>query len=426
MNHAGVDMEWKALIMTAMSQITGEKLFVESVPVRGKRVLVRADFNVPLQEDGGALRITDDRRIAESLPTIRYLVRHGARTILMSHLGRPKGKPDPKQSLGPVAGRLEELLGTSVPLAADCVGTPARTAVSKMKDGDVVLLENLRFHPEEEKNDAGFAKQLAELGEVYVNDAFGAAHRAHASTEGITHHLRPCAAGYLLKKELDYLGKALASPKRPFLAILGGAKISGKIDVINSLLEKVDSLVIGGGMAYTFFKAMGYEIGQSILEADRVEMARDILARAKAKKGFELLLPVDCVVADRFDNEADSRVVRASAIPPDRQGMDIGPDSIHLFSRAIAHAKTIVWNGPMGVFEFPNFAEGTVSVAEALAKATEKGAVTIVGGGDSAAAIAEAGLDKKVTHVSTGGGASLEFLEGKALPGVVALDEKQG
>ncbi len=423
--HAGVDRAEKPLIMTAMSQSTAEKLFVEDVPVRGKRVLVRVDFNVPLEEEDGALRITDDRRIVESLQTIRYLIRQGARTILMSHLGRPKGKPDPKQSLGPVAVRLEELLGTSVPVVGDCVGPPAQMAVSKMKDGDVVLLENLRFHSEEEKNDEGFAKRLAELGEVYVNDAFGAAHRAHASTEGITRHLRPCAAGFLLKKELDYLGKALAAPKRPFLAIIGGAKISGKIDVINSLIEKVDSLIIGGGMAYTFFKAMGYEIGQSILDADRVEMARDILARAKAKKGFELLLPLDCVVADRFDNDADTRVVRVNAIPYDRQGLDIGPDSIHLFSRAIAHAKTIVWNGPMGVFEFPNFAEGTASVAEALAKATEKGAVTIVGGGDSAAAIAAAGLDKKVTHVSTGGGASLEFLEGKVLPGVAALDDKK-
>jgi len=400
------------------------KMFVEDLPVRGKRVLVRVDFNVPLEVQNGKTRITDDRRIVESLPTIRFLMRSGARTILMSHLGRPKGKPDPQQSLRPVAERLEELLGNEVPLAPDSVGEAVLAQVLKMKDGEVLLLENLRFHAGEEKNDPAFAVQLAALGEMYVNDAFGAAHRAHASTEGVTRHLSPRAAGYLLKKELDSLGQVLASPRRPFVAIIGGAKISGKIEVIQSLLSKVDTLLIGGGMAYTFLKALGHEIGQSILEADRVEMARDLLAQAKGRTGFELLLPVDCVVADRFENEAERRVVRVKAIPPDRMGMDIGPETIALFTRVITHARTVVWNGPMGVFELPNFAAGTAAVAEALAQATEKGALTIVGGGDSAAAIAQAGLEKRVSHVSTGGGASLEFLEGKVLPGVAALDDR--
>jgi phosphoglycerate kinase len=416
--------------MGAMSQekkpeMTGsEKLFVEDLTVRGKRVLVRVDFNVPLEAEDGGYRITDDRRIQESLQTIRWLIRSGARTILMSHLGRPKGKPDKQYSLAPVAGRLEELLGKSVPLAPDCVGPAAKALAEKMKDGDVLLLENLRFHAEEEKNDPAFAAQLASLGEMYVNDAFGSAHRAHASTEGVTHHLRPCAAGHLMKKELDYLGKALASPRRPFVAIIGGAKISGKIDVIEHLLGKVDSLIIGGGMAFTFFKAMGYEVGQSILEPDKVELARDLLARAKTRAGFELLLPVDTVVADKFEGYTQTKTVRANAIPHNFQGMDIGPDSTLAFTKAIARSKTAVWNGPMGVFEDSNFAAGTIAVAKALADATQKGAVTIVGGGDSAAAIAQAGLDKKVSHVSTGGGASLEFLEGKVLPGVAALTDK--
>ncbi len=395
-------------------------MFVEDLSVRGKRVLVRVDFNVPLEEADGKFRITDDRRILASLDTIRWLVKNGARTILMSHLGRPKGQPQPKFSLAPVAERLGELLGQPVPLAPDCVGESARSLVSNMKDGDVVLLENVRFHGEETKNDPAFAAQLASLGEMYVNDAFGSAHRAHASTEGVTKHLSPCAAGYLMKKELDYLGRALASPQKPFVAILGGAKISGKIDVIENLLQQVDRLIIGGGMAYTFFNAMGREIGQSILEADRVDMARDILSRAKEK----LLLPVDCVVADKFENDARRSTVRAEAIPADQQGMDIGPESIKAFTGAIAGAKTIVWNGPMGVFEFPNFASGTNAVAKALADATAGGAITIVGGGDSAAAITQAGLDKKVSHVSTGGGASLEFLEGKVLPGVAALTDR--
>jgi phosphoglycerate kinase len=406
-------------------KMQNDKLFVEDLKVRGKRVLVRVDFNVPLEEEGGAYKVADDRRITESLQTIRWLMKNGARTILMSHLGRPKGKPDPKYSMAPVAARLQELLGKLVPLAPDCVGPKVQEMVGKMADGDILLLENLRFHAEEEKNVPEFAAQLAALGEMYVNDAFGTAHRAHASTEGVTKKVRPCAAGYLMKKELDYLGKALASPKRPFMAIIGGAKISGKIDVIESPMGKVDVLIIGGGMAFTFYKAMGYEIGGSILEADKVDLAKDLMARAKAKKGFELLLPVDTKVADKFEGYTQTKTVRSNAIPSDMQGMDIGPDTIALFSKAVSKGKTIVWNGPMGVFEDPNFAEGTEAIARALADATEKGAVTIIGGGDSAAAITQAGLDKKVTHVSTGGGASLEFLEGKVLPGVAALDDKK-
>ena len=401
-----------------------EKLFVEDLKVRGKRVLVRVDFNVPLEEQGGSYEVSDDRRIVESLPTIRWLAKNGARTILMSHLGRPKGKPEAKYSMAPVAGRLQELLGKQIPLAPDCVGEKVNAMAMALKDGEILLLENLRFHAEEEKNDPVFSKQLASLGEMYVNDAFGTAHRAHASTEGVTKNVRPCAAGYLLKKELDYLGKTLAAPRRPFLAIIGGAKISGKIDVIQNLMGKVDTLIIGGGMAYTFFKAMGYEIGHSILEEDKVDLARDILANAKAKAGFELLLPVDTVVADKFEGYTQTKTVRSNAIPSNFQGMDIGPDTTFMFAKAIAKSKTIVWNGPMGVFEDPNFAEGTFAIAKALAAVTAKGAVTIIGGGDSAAAIAQAGLDKKVTHVSTGGGASLEFLEGKVLPGVAALDDK--
>ena len=409
-----------------MSKIQSyNKLFIEDLQVKGKRVLVRVDFNVPLEESEGGVTVGDDRRIQESLPTIRWLARHGARTVLMSHLGRPKGKPDPKQGMAPVAARLTELLGTPVAVAPDCIGAPVKAMVDRLKDGEILLLENLRFHAEEEKNDTEFAKGLAALGDLYVNDAFGTAHRAHASTEGVTHHLRPAASGYLLKKELDYLGNALAAPRRPFVAIIGGAKISGKIDVITSLFDTVDALIIGGGMAYTFYKAMGREIGGSILEPDRVELARQLLDQAKSRKAFELHLPVDCVVADRFDNDASQHVVRSTAIPKDRQGMDIGPETIGLFSKVIHHAKTVVWNGPMGVFEFPNFADGTNAIAQALAEATSRGAVTIVGGGDSAAAIKQAGLDKKVTHVSTGGGASLEFLEGKVLPGVAALDERK-
>ena len=395
------------------------KLFVEDLDVRGKRVLVRVDLNVPLDD---SKEITDDRRIRESLPTVRRLMAGGARTILMSHLGRPKGKPDPAFSLRPVADRLGELLRKEVPLAPDCIGPQVQKMLQALGDGDVLLLENLRFHAGEEKNDPKLVDELAALGELYVNDAFGTAHRAHASTEGVARKMKLRAAGYLLRKELEYLGRALEDPKRPFTAIIGGAKISGKIDVIEALSKKVDNLIIGGGMAYTFFKAMGREIGGSLLEPDKVDLARDLLERAKTSRS-KLLLPVDCVAADRFDDAADRRVVPAEAIPPDRQCLDIGPRTIDLFSRTIIESGTVVWNGPMGVFEMPNFAVGTRAIAEALAECTRRGGITIVGGGDSAAAIAEAGLDDKVSHVSTGGGASLEFLEGKKLPGVEALSD---
>ena len=395
------------------------KLFIEDLDVRGKRVLVRVDLNVPLDDAG---EITDDRRIRESLPTVRRLMSGGARTILMSHLGRPKGKPDPAFTLRPVADRLGELLRKEVPLAPDCIGPQVQKMLQALGNGDVLLLENLRFHAGEEKNDPKFVDELAALGELYVNDAFGTAHRAHASTEGVARKMKLRAAGYLLRKELDYLGRALEDPKRPFTAIIGGAKISGKIDVIEALSKKVDNLIIGGGMAYTFFRAMGREIGGSLLEPDKIDLARDLLERAKTSRS-KLLLPVDCVAADRFDDAADRRVVSADAIPPDRQCLDIGPRTIDLFSKAIVESGTVVWNGPMGVFEMPNFAVGTRAIAEALAECTRRGGITIVGGGDSAAAIAEVGLEGEVSHVSTGGGASLEFLEGKKLPGVEALSD---
>jgi len=394
------------------------KLFLEDLDVRSKRVLVRVDFNVPVDDEG---EITDDRRIRESLPTIRWLMEHRARTILMSHFGRPKGKPDPAFSLRPVAERLSEILRKEVPLSPDCVGPEVERRLQALGDGDVLLLENLRFHPGEEKNDPDFAAKLAALGEIYVNDAFGAAHRAHASTEGVTHKFVERAAGCLMKKELDYLGKALEAPGRPFVAVIGGAKISGKIDVIEALLKKVDTLIVGGGMAYTFFKAMGREIGKSLLEADKIDLAKKILEKTRSGKGAKLLLPVDCVAADRFADDADRIVVDAESIPPDRDCLDIGPRTIDLFSRAVREAKTVVWNGPMGVFEMESFAAGTRAIARALADCTRAGGVTVVGGGDSAAAIQQAGLDDQVSHVSTGGGASLEFLEGKRLPGVEAL-----
>jgi phosphoglycerate kinase len=396
-----------------------KKLSIDGLEPRGKRVLVRVDFNVPLDDAG---EITDDRRIRESLPTIQKLMDRGARVILMSHLGRPKGK-DPKLGLRPVADRLGELLRREVPLAPDSIGPEVHRLLQALGDGAVLLLENLRFHPGEEKNDPKFVDALASLGEIYVNDAFGTAHRAHASTEGVARKLPVRAAGYLLQKELDYLGKALESPKRPFVAIIGGAKISGKIDVIQALLQKVDTLLIGGGMAYTFFKAMGREIGRSIAEPDKVALARKILDENRAAGGKKVLLPVDCVAADRFADDADRIVVGADAIPADRECLDIGPRTIDLFSGAIRGAKTVVWNGPMGVFEMPSFAAGTLAVARALAECTRDGGITVVGGGDSAAAIAQAGLESQVTHVSTGGGASLEFLEGKKLPGVEVLTD---
>ena len=397
-----------------------EKLFIEDLDLKGKKVLVRVDFNVPLNEN---LEITDDIRITSALPTIKKIINDGGKAILMSHLGRPKGEVNPKFSLKPAAVRLGELLGTKVKFADDCIGESVKTLVADLKEKEVLLLENLRFHAEETKNDPAFAKQLAELGDVYINDAFGSAHRAHASTEGVTKFIDQCASGYLMKKELDYLGKAIANPKRPFTAILGGAKISGKIDVIQQLMTKVDNLIIGGGMAYTFYKAQGYEIGTSLLEADKIELAKEILEKAKTS-GVNFMLPVDVVVAPEFDNCSLSDDVPVTSMPADKMGLDIGPKTIEKFKAVIEESKTVVWNGPMGVFEFDNFAIGTNAIAEALVTATEKGAITIIGGGDSAAAIKKAGLDDKVSHVSTGGGASLEFLEGKVLPGVEALTDK--
>ena len=394
------------------------KLFLEQLDVRGKRVLVRVDFNVPFDKEG---EISDDLRIRESFPTIRWLVDHGARTILMSHRGRPGGKVVSELSLEPVAAHLGDLLRKTVPLAPDCVGPEVKRKLQGLGNGDVLLLENLRFHGGEESNDPAFAAELASLGEIYVNDAFGTAHRAHASTEGVTHKISQRAAGYLMRKELEYLGKALENPRRPFVGIVGGSKVSGKIEVIEALLKKVDTLVIGGGMAYTFFKAMGREIGHSLLEEDRLEVAKRILEETRGKG--RLLLPVDCVVADRFANDADTTVVDADKLPADRQALDIGPRSVERFTQIVREAKTAIWNGPMGVFEMESFAKGTFSIAESLAAATAAGGVTIVGGGDSALAITEAGLRGQVSHVSTGGGASLEFLEGKRLPGVEALSE---
>lgn len=396
------------------------KLSIDDVELKGKRVLVRVDFNVPLDEN---LKITDDIRITSSLPTIKKIISEGGKAILMSHLGRPKGGPNLKYSLKPAAVRLSEILEKDVNLAPDCTGAEVYALVNKMKEGDVLVLENLRFHAEEEKNDPEFAKQLAGLGDIYINDAFGSAHRAHASTEGITKFIKTSAAGYLMQKELDYLGGAIFNPNRPYCAILGGAKISGKIDVISNLLDKVDSLIIGGGMAFTFFKAQGKEIGKSLLEEDKIELAKIVLEKAN-QQGIKLLLPVDVVVAEEFKNESPSTIVEVEKIPSDKMGLDIGPETINLFSKEIQVSKTVVWNGPMGVFEMDNFAKGTFAVAQALADATVKGAVTIIGGGDSAAAIAKAGLADKVSHVSTGGGASLEFLEGKVLPGVAALTDK--
>ena len=395
------------------------KLSIDKVELNGKRVLVRVDFNVPLDEN---LNITDDIRITSSLPTIKKIIADGGKVILMSHLGRPKGQVNPKYSLRPTATRLAELLGKEVVLAHDCVGQEVKDIVAKMNNGDVVLLENLRYHAEEEKNDSEFAKQLAELGDVYINDAFGSAHRAHASTEGVTKYIKTCAAGYLMKKELDYLGGAVLDPKRPYCAILGGSKISGKIDVITNLLDKVDTMLIGGGMAYTFFKAQGKEIGTSLLEAEKIDVAKEVLAKIAEKK-INVLLPVDVVCVSEFNNDSPAQVYSVDSIPQDKMGMDIGPKTIEMFSKAILESKTIVWNGPVGVFEMDNFAKGTNAIAAALVEATEKGAITVIGGGDSAAAILKAGLDTKVSHVSTGGGASLEFLEGKNLPGVVALTD---
>ena len=396
------------------------KLTLKDLELAGKRVLMRVDFNVPLDENQ---QITDDARIQAALPSIQHVIQQGGKLILMSHLGRPKGRIVPEMSLAPAAERLSTLLGQRVPLAPDCVGAEVEAMVSGMNEGDVLLLENLRFHPEEEKNDAAFAERLARSGDCFVNDAFGAAHRAHASTEGVTHFFDECAAGFLMQKELEYLSAAVGQPKRPFVAILGGAKVSDKIPVIEHLLTKVDTLILGGGMAFTFFKAQGKEIGNSLLDADRIAFAGDLLARA----GDKLALPVDCVVTDKLDFDGRKvgavKTVPSDQIPADWEGVDIGPETVKRFSEIIASAQTVVWNGPMGVFEIEDTAKGTFAIAEALAEATRTGATTIIGGGDSASAVKQAGVEQQMSHVSTGGGASLEFLEGKTLPGVEALTE---
>ena len=394
------------------------KVSVDDINVKGQRVLVRCDFNVPLQ-DG---KITDENRLVASLPTIKKLIADGGKVILCSHLGKPKGEAKPELSLAPVAVRLSELLGQDVKFAADpeVVGPNAKAAVAAMKDGDVVLLENTRYRIEETKNGEAFSKELASLCDVYVDDAFGTAHRAHCSNVGVTQYVKTAAVGYLMQKEIDVLGNAVNNPARPFVAILGGSKVSSKISVINNLLDKVDTLIIGGGMAYTFMKAQGGKIGTSLCEDDYLDYANDMIKKA-ADKGVKMLIPVDTVTADAFSNDANVKVVDAGQIDDGWMGLDIGPKTRELFANAVKDAKTVVWNGPMGVFEMPNFAAGTVAVAQALA---DTDAVTIIGGGDSAAAVNQLGFGDKMTHISTGGGASLEFLEGKELPGVAAATDK--
>jgi phosphoglycerate kinase len=402
------------------------KLSIRDLDLTHKHVFIRVDFNVPLSEDGS--EITDDTRIRETLPTLEYAIRHKAKLILASHLGRPKGKVNPKYSLRPVVDRLRVLLDhhlgeqVNVAFSPDCVGELATELSRQLESGQVLLLENLRFHAEEEANDPKFAKQLASLCEIYVNDAFDSAHRAHASTEGITHFVKQSAAGLLMEKELTYMGKALEEPAKPFVAILGGAKVSDKIKVIDNLLDKVNVLIIGGGMAYTFHKALGREIGTSLLEADKIDLAKETMAKAEAK-GVRLLLPEDNVIADKFAPDAKHQIYDGSGeYPTGWMGLDIGPKTIEIFAKEVAEASTIVWNGPMGVFEFPAFAVGTTKIAKAVA--ANEDCISIVGGGDSVSAIKKAGVEDKITHISTGGGASLEFLEGKKLPGVEALTEK--
>ncbi len=397
------------------------KKTLRDIDVAGKRVLVRVDFNVPLDDQQ---QITDDTRIRAAVPTVQYLRDAGASVVLMSHLGRPKGNVVPEMSLAPVAQRLGELLATDVALAPDCVGDVTEQMAVRLQPGQVLLLENLRYKSEEEANDADFAQALARLGDLYVNDAFGAAHRAHASTEGVTRYVGESVSGLLMEKEITYLDETLKQPARPFVAILGGAKISGKIEVIENLLDKVDALIIGGGMSYTFFKAMGLEIGDSLLEEDRIGVAEELITRCK-EQGVELLLPVDVVVADRFGADAQTQVVDREEMPSGWEGVDIGPDTRGLYAERMAQAGTVVWNGPLGVFEMEPFAHGTRAVAQALAEATQSDTISIIGGGDTAAAITQMGLADAMTHISTGGGASLECMGGRVLPGVAALSEKE-
>ena len=392
------------------------KKTVRDIDVNGKKVLVRCDFNVPQDENGA---ITDNRRIVSALPTINYLIEHNAKVILCSHLGRPKGEVNPTFSMKPIAEELTKLLGKEVKLAKDVVGEDAHNLANNLNEGDVILLENVRFEPGEEKNDEELSKQFASLAEIYVNDAFGTAHRAHSSTTGVASFL-PAVSGFLIEKELNFLGNALENPERPFMAILGGKKVSDKIGVIEALLEKVDTLIIGGAMAYTFFKAMGYSVGDSICEDDKLDLAKELMAKAEAK-GVKLMLPVDTKVGKEFDPNTESKTVKCSEIPDGWQGFDIGEETIRLYSEELSKAKTVVWNGPLGLFEFEQFAVGTNEIAKALANID---AIKVIGGGDSAAAVEKAGLAEKFTHISTGGGASLEFLEGKKLPGIEALQDK--
>jgi phosphoglycerate kinase len=395
------------------------KLTIKDLDVRGKKVMMRVDFNVPVE--GG--KITDDNRIVEALPSINYVTDNGGMVILMSHFGRPKSADDKEFSLKIVADYLQSLIGSKVYFAEDCIGSLAEVAISQATFGDIVLLENVRFHKGETKNDPEFSKALAYLGDVFVNDAFGSSHRAHSSVAGITEYLQPAAAGFLLEKEIKYLSESVNSPKRPFVAVLGGAKVSDKIPVIENLLNKVDTIIVGGGMTYTFYKAKGLPIGKSILEEDRVELAKELIVKA-SKAGVNLLLPTDSVVSQEFSNSAPFKVVGEDGIEDGWMALDIGPKSIETFSKVISEAGTVIWNGPMGVFEMDNFSKGTFAVAQSLADATKKGTISIIGGGDSASAIKKAGLDKEVTHVSTGGGASLEYLEGNELPGIACLTDK--
>jgi phosphoglycerate kinase len=392
---------------------------LSSTDLSGKKVLVRADFNVPLDEQGN---ITDDTRIRAALPTIQHLTSNGARVILTSHFGRPKGKVVESMRLTPVATRLSELLGQNVAKTDDCIGDAVTSAVAELQNGQVILLENVRFHAEEEANDPEFAKQLASVADMYVNDAFGTAHRAHASTEGVTKYLSPSVAGFLIEKELQYLQGAIENPQRPLAAIIGGSKVSSKITVIETLLDKVNKLLIGGGMIFTFYKARGLSVGKSLVEDDYLELAKSLEAKAK-ERGVELLLPTDVVVADKFAADANAQTVSVENIPDDWMGLDIGPDAVKTFQNALADCKTVIWNGPMGVFEFDQFAAGTEAIARTLADLTKTGSATIIGGGDSVAAVEKVGVADQMSHISTGGGASLELLEGKVLPGIAALDD---